>query len=254
MDTNTRAFVELINRREEADTNLRKEMFTTVLQNFFTGSGSVSDDVLKLEILAYNFHQSLDLSPVFQDVLRRIEPPSTISGQAQLSRLTRLAREVVFKQVEALRYGVGATKEGTIDFLGLDEHPEGVVLFDETLTLRPYEANATAPPQPRRFRVEVLDKSVERKELLVRLVAWPPGERVGDSEVDAQFTLGFFDFPGIDNTRLSNGERCALVLQEMHDEWAQVQLVVFPANRAGLKDSMYVEDFVREMLKVRDQQ
>src|SRR4029077_7734993 len=73
LEANQRAFAELVSQRESADTNLRIEMFKTVLSGFLTqGTGGVSDQILKLEILAYNFNESMDLGPLFRDVFRRV--------------------------------------------------------------------------------------------------------------------------------------------------------------------------------------
>src|SRR5262249_16191565 len=88
-ETNYRAFAELTARREEADTKLREEMFKTVLTSFLNegkkGKLAAADRILKLEILAYNFHDSLDLGPVFQDVLREVTP-----GSPEMERLKRV--------------------------------------------------------------------------------------------------------------------------------------------------------------------
>src|SRR6187399_2388617 len=93
-DANHRAFAELISQREGADTNLRIEMFKTVLEGFLRqGTDNIPDQILKLEILANNFNESLDLSPLFQDVFRKVNA----SGPSDLNRdrLTRVASNVV---------------------------------------------------------------------------------------------------------------------------------------------------------------
>jgi hypothetical protein len=254
-DTNTRAFAELISSREAADTNLRKEMFTTVLDKFFksgSDASTVDDRILKLEILAYNFHESLDLAPMFQDVLRQIKIPD---GTQQLDRLTKVAKDVVFKQVEALTTDIGLGRMETVDFERLARNPGGYVIIDDNFRLRPSSLETETDHLPRKFQVEVLSSDPARKELRVRMRVSRPGQLTFEpsAEVDVWFTLGFFDFPSIDNTRLSHGERCAVVLEDMEEDHAQIELVFFPANRAGLKDSMYVEEFMREMLKIRTQ-
>jgi hypothetical protein len=71
-----------------------------------------------------------------------------------------------------------------------------------------------------------------------------------EPEVDVTFSVGYFDFPDINNTRLSNGERCAVVVKNMDQESARLNLVYFPANRASLKDRMYVEEVMHQMLHV----
>src|SRR3954468_23420050 len=97
-EANQRAVAELVSQREAADTNLRVEMFKTVLEGFLKqGSDNIPEQILKLEILAYNFNESLDLGPLFQDVYRRVGP-----NDANHERLTRVASDVVQRQVEAL--------------------------------------------------------------------------------------------------------------------------------------------------------
>jgi len=56
----------LISKREEADSALRKDMFVSIIQSFLRAdSTSIDDRLLKLELLAYNFHESLNLKPLF---------------------------------------------------------------------------------------------------------------------------------------------------------------------------------------------
>ena len=63
MDTNTRLYIEMQGRREEADSNLRKDMFNSILQNFLTRDPAIritSEEVIRqqtlsLELLAANF-------------------------------------------------------------------------------------------------------------------------------------------------------------------------------------------------------
>jgi hypothetical protein len=58
-ETRARFFSELISKREEADSALRKDMFMSIIQSFLNPeSTSVEDRIVKLELLAYNFHES----------------------------------------------------------------------------------------------------------------------------------------------------------------------------------------------------
>ena len=81
VDSNIRLYAEMMGRREEADSNLRKDMFNSILTTFMSKDPSreaVTDEelirqqILSLELLAYNFHESLDIAPLFKDVERRI--------------------------------------------------------------------------------------------------------------------------------------------------------------------------------------
>ena len=70
----------MMGRREEADSNLRKDMFNSILTTFMAKDPSmrlsseelIRQQILSLELLAYNFHESLDIGPLFKDVQRRI--------------------------------------------------------------------------------------------------------------------------------------------------------------------------------------
>jgi hypothetical protein len=73
LETNTRLYSELMSRREESESALRKDMFVSIISSFLKPTGgSLNSDVLNLELLAYNFHESLNLKPLFLDLKRRI--------------------------------------------------------------------------------------------------------------------------------------------------------------------------------------
>src|SRR3981081_831101 len=77
-DTNIRLYTEMMGRREQADSDLRKDMFKSILDTFMRKDPQlkleeqVRQEVLNLELLAYNFHESLDLAPLFKHVRSRI--------------------------------------------------------------------------------------------------------------------------------------------------------------------------------------
>src|SRR5688572_1975775 len=69
IDSNQRLYAEMMGRREEADSNLRKDMFNSILTTFMsrdpalrlTSEELIRQQILSLELLAYNFHESLDI-------------------------------------------------------------------------------------------------------------------------------------------------------------------------------------------------
>src|SRR5215212_11198965 len=64
-DSNIRLYAEMMGRREEADSNLRKDMFNSILTTFMSRDPSlkltseelIRQQILSLELLAYNFHE-----------------------------------------------------------------------------------------------------------------------------------------------------------------------------------------------------
>jgi hypothetical protein len=143
----------------------------------------------------------------------------------------------------------------SVDFHDLARN--GVVQKEEVMRLRTENDRHGDEHPARLFHVEVVSKDEKRQELKIRLIVSPPGKTDLSQQapdVDITFDVGFFDFPSIDNTRLSGRERCAVVLTQMEHHSAQIGLVYFPANRASLKDRMYTEELLHEMLHIPQQE
>src|SRR5262249_1886589 len=68
----------------------------------------------------------------------------------------------------------------------------------------------------------------------------------------AEFWVGFYDFPMVDNIRLPNDQRCAVVLDTFEAPMTQYTLVCFPASRASLKEKPYYEDVLQRVLQEHD--
>ncbi len=103
-----RLYSELMTRREESEATLRKEMFQSIIGSFFDAqSTSLETRLLKMELLAQNFHEALNLTPLFKHIRREIEaaPLSIQSRQSYEARLSDLAREVTRKQMIVLESG-----------------------------------------------------------------------------------------------------------------------------------------------------
>jgi hypothetical protein len=73
----------------------------------------------------------------------------------------------------------------------------------------------------------------------------------GQREIDTNFVVGLFDFPMIDNTRLSGSERCSVSLTVLNPNVVSVALAYFPASRASLKDKPYYDEVIRELVRER---
>jgi|SRR5215510_2461924 len=73
LDTNARLYADLMSRREESDSNLRKDMFNSIIGSFLKPKTTgMREKVLNLELLSYNFHEALDLGPLFKYVYSEI--------------------------------------------------------------------------------------------------------------------------------------------------------------------------------------
>jgi len=242
IETNARLYAELMSKREEADSALRKEMFNLIIRTFLESS---KDDpkrrVLALELLAHNFHESLDLSPLFKQVYKDIDEAdfSRTEKDELLIRLIKLTKEVLDKQVVALAAssGVAGVLRGNFAFTELEARPQGIEAIPLT----------TAGEPNQKFGVLVLKHDPVRKEVQVRLEV-KKDDRVVVARV---YQVGVFDFPMLDNTRLPDGQRVSVVVTDFFEDGAEIALVYFPASRASLKEKPYYDEVLREMLYSR---
>jgi len=260
LETNTRLYADLMSKREESDSSMRKEMFNSIIGTFLTPrSAGPEQRVLNLELLAYNFHEALDLGPLFKQVSRDIKAsPSTPINNKCLERLEAAARDVADKQVAALEEA-GGRLDGAIPLEDLTG--EGKTIIDAELPLHLDEPPTAQASEPKRhFVVEALYAETKRKEIRLKLevtTVHPPhaGMPAATDQVVRTFWVGFFDFPMIDNVRLSHGQRCAIVLRVFPQDpsgEAQITLVNFPGSRASLKDKPFYDEVRHELLKKRE--
>jgi hypothetical protein len=241
LDTNVRLYSELMSKREEAESALRKDMFVSIIQSFLQpASASLDTKVLNLELLVYNFHESLNLRPLFTHLKKQVAGSRDGAKQEYLERLDKAAREVVRKQMLVLE-GAGKKFDRTIDLEILRKTPGGIPLEEATLTLENIK---------RDFRIVVIEAHSKIKEVKVRLEIRTPKEPPADVETNvAEFWVGFFDFPIIDNTRLSSDQRCAIVLTAFGESSADITAIYFPGSYASLKEKPYYQEVVQNLLK-----
>ena len=261
-DTKAKFYADLMGKREEADTSLRKDMFNSAIKTFAESNPQTLDkEVLDLELLAYNFHESIDLGPLFKDVYRRVIEGDT-SGQKRKKyegRLEQLAKDVIARQLTSLEAegkldaDVYFEKDTPVTLEG-EVKPDGLVVIDTSLpkleqSTKNDESELIAPQ--RDFKLTVISVDSERKELRVQLEVRSPKQRDATA-VDSVFTVGFCDLPMIDNIRLPDGYRCAIVLRSFEQAVARITLVYFPASHAALKDKPYYNEVMYELMGVKD--
>jgi hypothetical protein len=67
-----------------------------------------------------------------------------------------------------------------------------------------------------------------------------------------EFWIGYFDFPMIDNTRLTHDQRAAVVLNAFEEGSADVTLAYFPGSYASLKEKPYYQEVVQNLMKTNE--
>ena len=248
-DSDMRLYTEMMGRREQADSDLRKDMFKAILDKFMSnnekmkGPEKLDQQILELELLAYNFHESLDIGPLFKNLHRQILSLNGAESAEMRDRLEDLAQEVKAQQLSVLtgmeRFGTDnqASANSKADLrtdvqLPTIDAPQGNVmsglLRDEPQNLEGPETlyclyldSGDHPPLYRQFKLAFTRYSVSKRDLrfgsvspvlLVRATARRYFNPLR-AEVDTRFWVGLFAFPMIDNTRLSDGERCAVTVE-----------------------------------------
>ena len=280
IDNNVRLYAEMMGRREEADSNLRKDMFNSILNTFMardpssrvTPEEQIRQQILSLELLAFNFHESLDIAPLFKEVNRRITKDGYSSSTELRGRLESVALQVIEHQLTALS-DVGTVERG-------DALPDKIkdlqafIMFGPRAIPDPDMKPGEAPARvclsmqandgtvhARQFRLELLSYDEAAREVQVHLYVsqlltpeecrQPKLDLESKREIDTNFVVGLFDFPMIDNTRLSGGERTAVSLTALNPSVLSVALAYFPASRASLKDKPYYDEVIRDLVRNR---
>jgi len=239
-ETNVRIYTELMSRREESESALRKDMFVSIIQSFLRpGASTLDERVLNLELLSYNFHESLNLKPLFVYLEDKIGSSGDPHKKHYLDRLYKVATEISRKQMLVLE-GAGQKIDRIIDLEILQQHPGGLPLEDADLTLDGIT---------RHFSLFVLAADRQTRTVDVRLEIKTPKDTLGNVEMStAEFRIGYFDFPMIDNTRLTHDQRAAVVLNAFEDASADVTLTYFPGSYASLKEKPYYQEVVQKLM------
>jgi len=248
-ETNRRLYTEIMSSREKADSDLRKEMFNSIIEAFLDPEEATLDEkVLALELLAYNFHDVLDLSPLFKYVAKAIEESTLENKDSLNAQLKRVAGEVIDKQLASLA-DAGKLVPLTVDFKTVKN--EGVQEFGDMLF--PIRVDLPDLPGQRYIFVEASQVFPDSQEIKVRLESGRPSDADNpdstlETDVDIAFKVGFFDFPMIDNTRVSHSQRIGIALTRWEDnDAAELSLVYFPGSRASLKEKPYYDEVIEQL-------
>ena len=290
-EQNIRLRTELMTRREDAESALRKDMFEAILTEFFKGTGSdsgagdTSKRLLKLELLALNFSESLSLSPLFLELANDIETLGEKPGQSGYWRLERdqhrarlrsLARRVSGRQLSSLSIGgelfdfyVPTDKVATKDgYRWPDEYVEDEWRGQERALLEEGENKDDWIAQTkhdlstyelggvwRQYTATFKNPNMERKSVDVRVEIQEVSENGDPIEVRAtemRFQLNFFNFPMIDNTRLSKDQRFALVIESFDTQEIRIAGICFPGIYASQRDKPTLDEAIEQLPRSKE--
>ena len=233
-------YTELLSRREEADTGVRRGVFEKVLGSYLNPTqGDIDQKTVALELLALNFHESVNLSPLFWQLDRQIAAEPAKLREAHYAHLWRVANSVKDRQVEVLEVS-GVKRDGTISF---DQIAAAEPLVDEDLEFEEPDMRQAQRTRKRHFTVEVVEHDPALRRLLVR---------VHDGRKQWVFWVDPFDFPLVDFARISKSERFAVIVRSYTADSAQLSFLYFPSSRSGAKDKPFIDDVLSDLLSAQN--
>jgi hypothetical protein len=255
-DSKIRLYTELMSSREQSESALRKDMFNSILGTILKDSHSLDENILQLELLAYNFHESLNLMPLFVYLDRQIASEKNIKLKEEYrNRLYKMAGDVISKQISSLegaatrenmfitfqgdsvKYKPGLSQEFAMDW------KDSKVFYDTV------KIGNTMNVYKRVVFLKASGYNVDEKRVNVRLDIETSLNAKFVNMVTQEFTIDYFQFPMIDNTRLSNDMRCAVVMRDFDfPNFIEVDILYFPGSHSSLKEKPYYDEVVKKLL------
>lgn len=274
-EQDSRFVTELMARREESESALRKDMFSAVLKEFFVADSrdNISQQLLKLELLSENFGEALSLRPLFLDLQRNIQDGTSRADQAALRRLQHMARRVSDSQLSSLSiagrsFSIRAPRSvwGASEGTPTPEAPQARYKWPTRKAEEDHELNPdvdiddlirvlgtlTVGDVSRSYTVTLSNINPMSRtvhvELIIDTLPSPPAIIEG-IRTERQFDLNFFNFPMIDNTRLQGpvDQRFALVLTQFDDEGIEVEGICFPGIYASQRAKPFLDQISDEL-------
>ena len=315
---NARLITQLQIQREQAESDLRKDIFQQAIGSLLSEEElkspnlPISKRLLKLELLAENFGGSLSITPLFAEFDRDLEHLENAAGdnfneKARIKsfrkRLRSAARRLSSDQLSALaqqgaifeikvqlkpggKRFADSSKDTTDS--GDDEgytkeykwpHDEaasllrdlkGTDLYNDRLENESRKKGvATLNGIERHVSVTLGDLDPQRRAVSVTLeICWDPEKAKTkfacdsrDKSVSRTFTLDYFNFPKVNNTRLSDNQRFSIVLEDFQPDsgenalgFLEIAAVIFPAEYSSLRDRPSMQESVNLLNKVLSEQ
>jgi len=248
-DARLRLYTELLSKREEADTSVRKGIFDKVLEAYLKPGGKdLEAKLVALELLALNFNDSLDLSPLFWQLDREVRQPAQAEKRPfLLKQLERVTNAVKDRQIEVLE-SVGARKDAGINIDGL-QNDSGKAIDVDLSFVDPDLTASKEQKLTRHFTVEVAEHDPVGRRVLVFVTH----RGIGGKETLSGFWVDVFDFPLTNFVRPSKSERFTVVMQQYNPPTANLTLIYYPSSRSGVKDKPFIDEVISNLKRDANQ-
>jgi len=282
-----KVYMQVMSEREKADTAIRQEMFKTLLTNYLgrfedkkdatESEESFRKRIMFLNLLTLNFQEYLNARPLFEDVYQQLEKAEEkdrkdgkaykIWGELQKD-LFRVARNAASGQAAMLtRSGLSRTfnltkgKAVCIRLYSVENLVELTDKFEKQPLLdRKTESCSDASVQDSRRMdkgfpaIDVELEEVNESGVRVKVTPYQESFRNGtlnfvQSLKPIKFEVSFFDLPYMDNTRLFDGSRFALLLSyvDKKEETAEINAIIFKGEFMSLRDRPFFEEMLQKL-------
>ena len=282
-----KVYMQVMSEREKADTAIRQEMFKTLLTNYLgrfedkkdaaESEESFRKRIMFLNLLTLNFQEYLNARPLFEDVYQRLEKAEQRDGKdgkayriwGELQKdLFRVARNAASGQAAMLtRSGLSRTfnltkgKAVCIRLYSVENLVELTDKFEKQPLLdRKTESCSDASVQDSRRMdkgfpaIDVELEEVNESGVRVKVTPYQESFRNGtlnfvQSLKPIKFEVSFFDLPYMDNTRLFDGSRFALLLSyvDKKEETAEINAIIFKGEFMSLRDRPFFEEMLQKL-------
>ena len=287
-EQNYRLYTELMSRREVTESDLRKDMFAAILSDFFKKADHDNKDIsgrlLKLEMLALNFGESLSLSPLFlemdEDIEKMRQKVEILKKAAGQNRFDDNKRDLLEKEVAAYKkrlHGLAKrVSEWQLSALGSGGH---MFEFEFPVEKAMGKSKYTWPDDYAKTEFEKKQNGTTPKDLFLLKSSYADHEldnisrsytftfsevnknrktvKVGleiqgketerDSVTEIEFELNYFNFPMVDNTRLSKNQRFALIIEDFNDNIIKVAGICFRGLHASQRDKPFLDEVIDQL-------
>jgi hypothetical protein len=256
-ENRSRLYTELLQKREDGDAAVRRDVFNKLMDKYMLQS-DLDSRLVMLELLALNFHESLNLNPLFWQLDRQITRlPSAAERLMLRVQLERIAQGVKDRQFALLApedfskaYDVDLARvpnmalpgEGCVVVGAPMQQAEPTRAIEATARYSELDMRGASVQRARQFRVEVDCRDPLQRRLFV-IVTDVATERTWKFWVDP------YDFPLANFTLVSRDERFALLLDQYDDGNgnSRLRLAHFPASRSGARDKPHIADVMSRL-------
>jgi len=246
-DSDSRSYSDLATKREDSEASIRRELLDKIAPSLFSPVHDFDTNMYMLKFVAYNYNESFDLRPMFEQIRSAILRSESGNQERYLRDLDSIVREVKQRQMAVLE-AVGKHIDRDI---GLD-----VIPGSGSKVLKPFEIKLEGVK--RNFSIKLLalpNKRARELSLLchIETESTGPTKSLHPEAMSVELTTGMFDLPMIITTRLSLNQRLAIIVRTWDETKIELTTVVFPGLFSGGKVRAYYPDMLMDLKRFRDE-